>query len=261
MDSIYFTTVKIDVYHKSKYLWTGTGFFYNSGKKKYIVTNKHILDKEKKRWFQGGGFNIPSKVVVKIHGSHTDLLKHTIWEIQLRDDNRNFWHSHSKIDCDVALIPLDDKTLIGEHLKTFIPYFSPRLTFISEPLINTFDINSFAMLAVLGYPLAFHDATHNLPIGRTASLATPYNVDFNGKPCFLVDGRLFEGMSGSPVVCTPHNLFVQGGKPEGQKLLGIFSEQIISNKQPLQLHVVWHARLIKEIADKVEEQEKYQDSV
>lgn len=256
MDSIYFTTVKLDIYDHKEHLWTGTGFFYRSGKKKYVVTNKHIFEREKRPWYRGGGFQSPCKAIVTIHRSLANLTEHKSWEIRLTVDGRNLWYTHTAIDCDIALIPLDKETLVGENLQTFFPMFSPRITFIGEDLINTFEINSFAMLAVLGYPLAFHDMVNNLPIGRTASLATPYSVDFMGKPCFLVDGRLFEGMSGSPVVCTPHNLFVQGGRPEGQKLLGVFSEQIISNNQPLQLHVVWRAGLIKEITEQIEVKEQ-----
>jgi hypothetical protein len=249
-NDIFYTTVKLEVYQDNKYLWLGTGFFYRNENKKYIVTNKHILDSESRSFFKGGTVT-PNKIIIKIHSSLHDLTQHISWEIKLSDKFKKYWLSHPEhrgtSDCDIALIPLDTDTLIGENLNTFMPFNSPKLTFISDELFNTWQVNNFGFLAVIGYPLGFHDQQHNLPVGRAVSVASPYDIDFNGKPCFLVDGLLLEGMSGSPVVCTPHNLFQQG-KPEGHKFFGVYSSRLYSNKQPLNLHVVWKAHLITEIA-------------
>jgi hypothetical protein len=52
---------------------------------------------------------------------------------------------------------------------------------------------------IVGYPSGQLDHVHNLPIVRRGCLATLPEVDFEGRPEFLVDAGVFPGSSGSPV--------------------------------------------------------------
>jgi hypothetical protein len=61
---------------------------------------------------------------------------------------------------------------------------------------------------IMGYPYGFHDALHNLPVFRNAMIASAFRVPFQGLPLFLTDGNLQPGMSGSPVISKPKNVWV-----------------------------------------------------
>ena len=78
-------------------------------------------------------------------------------------------------------------------------------------------INSGQSIYFIGYPSGFYDRKHSLPILRTGIIASIPKLDFDGRPCILVDAPVFGGSSGSPVFVI-HN---------GQyQLLGIISEAI-----------------------------------
>jgi hypothetical protein len=61
------------------------------------------------------------------------------------------------------------------------------------------DISLGMQSLVLGYPLNFYDERNHFPITGTACVATWPWFKLKGKPCFLIDSNLQEGMSGSPV--------------------------------------------------------------
>jgi hypothetical protein len=66
----------------------------------------------------------------------------------------------------------------------------------------------------------------NLPVIRSGTLASAYQVPFQGKPHFLIDARLHKGTSGSPVITKLKNLLetIGPGKVAGtlrSVLLGV----------------------------------------
>ena len=61
-------------------------------------------------------------------------------------------------------------------------------------------------LMLLGFPKGQGNRVNNLALARNASLASAYTVPFNGGPFVLVDARLHDGTSGSPVLTKPVNL-------------------------------------------------------
>jgi len=95
-------------------------------------------------------------------------------------------------------------------------------------------------ISIIGYPLGFYDNVHNLPITRSASIASPYGIPFRNKSYFLIDAVLHKGISGSPVIISR-----TGSRRERgiiHSLLGI-----LSARETADLGVVWYPQLIEEI--------------
>ena len=108
---------------------------------------------------------------------------------------------------------------------------------------------------IMGYPLAFHDTQHNLPIFRNAMIASAYRVHFQGEPLFLTDANLHPGTSGSPVITKPKSGWIddQGGTHLATGIyyyiLGVHSATYRgAGGVPLGLGVAWYINLVEEIA-------------
>jgi hypothetical protein len=111
---------------------------------------------------------------------------------------------------------------------------------------------------LLGYPFGFSDTVNRLPVWKTGNVASEPQVDFQGKPAFLVDVSAFPGMSGSPVLAVANGVyendrvFVSG---RVTRLLGVFSAMpVMRSDTPgqadtsLQLGYVWKSALIADLA-------------
>jgi hypothetical protein len=112
---------------------------------------------------------------------------------------------------------------------------------------------------IMGYPLGFQDAPHNLPIFRNAMIASTYGVPFQDKPMFLTDANLHPGTSGSPVITKPKSTWVDEHGNTNivtgtvYYLLGVHSATLGITPAgqaniPLGLGAAWYANLIEEIA-------------
>jgi len=99
--------------------------------------------------------------------------------------------------------------------------------------------------SIIGYPLGFYDDVNNFPIRRDGSIASPYNVGFEGEPYFLISAVLHKGISGSPVII-PHSGFRVSTKTAIHALLGIISERVPYGVD-LGLGKVWYPGLIQDI--------------
>jgi hypothetical protein len=85
------------------------------------------------------------------------------------------------------------------------------------------------------------------------AMASEPSIDFDNKPCFLIDARTRQGQSGSPVITFTSGGFVT--KTDGvaavvtgqhYDLLGVYSGRI--NEQS-DLGKVWKVRALREIID------------
>lgn len=54
-------------------------------------------------------------------------------------------------------------------------------------------------VAIAGDPNGIYDRKNLTPIWRRGITATPYQLDYDGEPVFLIDASVFPGSSGSPV--------------------------------------------------------------
>lgn len=73
-----------------------------------------------------------------------------------------------------------------------------RANIVSDPS----SISGGDLAEVVGYPAEKRNF-HRLPILRQALISSSYQASFYDSPYFVIDARLHDGMSGSPVVYAP----------------------------------------------------------
>lgn len=162
--------------------------------------------------------------------------------IDLFSSGSPVWPEHSNVRIDLV-IPASDAIFSG----LFFPAFS-NANLPPEHLI----IGPGEPLVIIGYPLGFYDQVNNLPVVRSAALASAYPVPFMGLPMFITDANLHEGTSGAPVLfisrgsyrTTISNMTIGNLPPI---LLGINSSTWPVQPQPLHLNATWLSSVITEI--------------
>lgn len=118
---------------------------------------------------------------------------------------------------------------------------------------------------VIGYPRGFFDQVNLYPIVKSGIIASRWGANFDGKPYFLIDAKLFPGSSGSIVISKPTDVVIENGhifhsKDKQFAFLGIYSGEPYLQHQPIELEdqtiikksgynlgIVWYANLVEEI--------------
>ena len=128
------------------------------------------------------------------------------------------------------------------------------------------DMDVMEPVAFVGYPNALFDSKNHTPIIRRGTLATPFQLDYDGRPVFLIDASVFPGSSGSPVFLYREKRDIKGNLQISFRLLGIIAEvffqsaigkiekapaptsieYIVRTKQMIGLGVVFKSRTIIE---------------
>ena len=122
---------------------------------------------------------------------------------------------------------------------------------LSLALSETDMVPQVAMpVSIIGFPYGIATGT-GLPIWKTDHIASEPDVDFDGRPAFLIDATTRAGMSGSPVVLrllggyhTKSGALMMGASSPRTKLLGLYSGRIHGDAE---LGRVWRPYLITEI--------------
>jgi len=221
-----------------------TGFFYMHDGKKFLMTNRHVVRDEIKNIY-------PDSLSIRVHSNSTNLAQNDDLFIPLyNNEGNNLWLEHPRLarNVDIVALKIND-VLKPSHLVTMI---NSQNFFPSDLVLGTGEDTM-----VLGFPMGFHDDIFNLPVLRSGTIATPYPAPFRGNPFFLIDARLHEGISGSPVFTKPRNMFrdtrgntrIVTGNPF--YFLGVVSAAFPPNFEPnpLGLNVVWFANLVQEIVN------------
>lgn len=218
-----------------------TGFFYLSDKGElYLITNRHVVYDEESHHF-------PDKLRLYIRSDKRYLSKIKTIELKLwsRAGKKLWKHSKSYPVADVIALKVPLEDIAG----CFYFYFLKDDILDSPHSIPGRGIGLGLQALALGYPLGFYDKMNHFPMARMASIATWPWLNYDKKPCFLIDAKLHPGMSGSPVISAPgtiHKKTVSQGQSSTDKesyLLGIFS----ATWQQLGLNIVWHASIIENI--------------
>lgn len=119
-----------------------------------------------------------------------------------------FFNSDSKID--VAVIPL---VPILKHFESQgkKPFFRALERDLIPSASTEAELSTIQPVLFIGYPSGIRDEANLLPITRRGITATPYSVDYNNLPLFLIDATVFGGSSGSPVMIFDTGGFASGG--------------------------------------------------
>lgn len=195
---------------------------------------------------------------LRLHTDPNNIRQNEEYSVQLYDESsERLWLEHptGRNEIDVVAIPMNREQIQSR--------FYIRALGSEDHIPQNVDISIGEDVLVIGYPLGFHDALHNLPIIRNAIISSVYPAPFQGNPIILIDSRLHRGTSGSPVLTKPSQWirYTDGrtamlSAPKSF-LVGIHSGTFDvttrdpSQDEPLGLNAVWFASLIIEIITQV----------
>lgn len=240
-------------------LATGSGFFWKSGTRKFLVSN----------WHNFAGRNPHTGQPIAPHGGIPDVVRFWSYKqvgdefdggmfrllyvpvvVQLRDASSTpQWIEHATHGRRVDIAALD----VTEHLADM------RTMFVNEVEADVQHTKFKPMedLFVIGYPFGRSLNTIS-PIYKRASIAVDPELEIDNLPKMLVDTATREGMSGS-VVVSKHLFW--GGKllkkngseaepvmlAEHQVVAGIYAGRHYADLEKFQLGVVYKRSAIEDV--------------
>jgi hypothetical protein len=242
-------------------LGTATGFFWDFGKKTFLVTNWHVVAGRKPDTMipLHKDAAVPDEIVYPrfIKGESYHKVVQSKVSLNYADD-KPVWLQHpvhgSSVDVAAIDVPTIEsiETIKGalESIVFTAGSVSRRLFEASKPWYGPrHDMGDD--LFILGFPLGLKPTGH-LPMRKRASVATEMDVLIEGKPSFLVDSATREGMSGSPVIHIDRTgtRYWDGISAPGRKIsfVGVYSGRHIGDTEiAAMLGVVWREEIIREI--------------
>jgi len=232
----------------------GTGFFFGVKNPAgvidtvFLVTNYHVVTGHAPGVVAPGQGD---RVVFYLHKDSTAPadVKQVTLPLYSTAGTPLWEQSSEHPDADVILLPMPKSAFEG--IAMFV--------FIEDHTRSDIRIRPTSGATLVGYPFGFSDTTNRLPVWKTGHVASEPQVDFQGKPAFLVDVSAFPGMSGSPVLAVANGIYederevMRSGRV--LRLLGVFSAMpMVRSQTPgqsdtsLQLGYVWKAALIADLA-------------
>ena len=195
-DQLLFNTTRIEVYKDDKLESCGTGFVYahvveGKGQVEFLVTNKHLFPKNKRNssyttrvYFHMGEpernlafFSIGSESVgktIKIPLAGVPFYDHPSENVDI-----------TAIEVGQYLHLWDEKGSVPAFYKTFPSIMVPDESKYSELF------EAVESVLVVGYPYAFIDLLHNVPIIRKGITATPVYLNFTYPKMSEYDQEIF----------------------------------------------------------------------
>ena len=241
IDRIYLRVAKILTFAGSRPLTNASGFFYLHDEFLYLVTARHVVIDEEVH-------HRPDRLQLSLHSDAADLQRRTDVAIPLYLDGVPQWYQHPQYGSgvDVVAVAINDPHVLSAHDVS---------TFCCDDILSRDEALPLGQnVLILGFPLGFHDTVNNLPIVRSATIASSFSHPFKGEPYFLTDARLHRGMSGSPVVAKSLDRSRGFDKHlPNWRLLGVHSSSLdVSDRDPnqderLALNTTWYASLIQEM--------------
>lgn len=197
------TPIGYDYNNRDPVKFAATGFYYyhqwgvgEQGQRDelpstgpYLVTNKHVVLPD----------DFPNPDFLTVYTRNTqDARSTTRHHIDLYDPSgEKLWRDHPEnSDIDIVLIPLD------------IEIKPARAFHRGNLLSDSHNVTGGEMAQVVGYPELLPNF-HKFPILRQALISSPFQVAYYDSPFFVIDARLHDGMSGSPVIHSPGYLEVE----------------------------------------------------
>jgi hypothetical protein len=243
---------------RSTGLSTGSGFFWRSGGRTYLVSNWHVLSGRNAETQQPADHGaIPDRVQFIVYRREGEKdaaglvsLKFGMTDVALYEDDAceaPTWLEHPEHGrgVDIAAVDVTDWLPPNLMLETVGGLEGDAAV---EPRVGD---DAF----VLGYPLGpITDLP--TPVWKRATVATEPSLNAISRPCVLVDTASRPGMSGS-IVIVRKMLFGPFPKKDGTTsqtlyamrdiILGVYSGRLGKGDMEAQLGIVWKRHLIDEV--------------
>ncbi len=227
--------------------------------KTWLVTNRHVaLPRVKEREI------VPDTLAFNLRRIDGGTLR---WEpvVLAKEEFLSRARFHRNREVDVCVIEVLD--LLVEKVKDQRAQYQAWSAVHQGQLpgSNNITVEVADEAVVIGYPRGFYDQAHLFPIVKSGIIASRWGAPFQGKPCFLIDAKLFPGSSGSIVVSKPQQIAIVDGqlvyaKEKQFAFLGIFSGEPYRQEEPLDFDdvtvirksgfnvgIVWYGHLVDEL--------------
>jgi hypothetical protein len=240
IDPLLLTTVKVLTFNAGQPLTNASGFFFQRDGHLFLVTSLHVVRDESSQHF-------PDLVRIALHTDRDNIARLVDFEIPLYRDGQSVWRQGNDLagDIDVAVIALERAALPANLV--YHPFTVDHLPGAGEVGVGT-------ALLIVGFPLGFQDALHQLPVARHAILSSCFDLRFQGEGYFLTDARTHRGMSGAPVVMKMNSPRDQNC-PLPWLLLGVHSSRLdvgtrdASIDERLGLNCAWFADVLLSLTE------------
>lgn len=245
IDPLSTTSLLLEIIVNNNCISKATGFVINRGGTDFLITNWHVVsgkNSDNGQLLSDTGA-IPDSLAI-IHHARARLGSWYRAIEPLYDEEGNpRWHEHpdgSRID--VVALPLQNTP--------------PEL--VTYPFdLNLADVDLVPQpampISIIGYPFGLSTAGA-WPIWKTGHIASDPDLDYDGRPAFLIDATTRGGMSGSPVIVR-----MTGGYKDKKgtyiissgittKFLGVYSGRIHGQAE---IGRVWRPRVLNEILQQI----------
>jgi hypothetical protein len=198
----------------------GTGFFYgylikddpNPEKKLYevyLVTAKHVVKLHEKAYHSDTN-TLSIDLNIRLNGrDHSNVQQFSI------GDEAWFFHPNSNVD--IALAPVNFDLL---HGKDFFPDFFQNDQHVADiDKLKNLEVTAGDGIFVLGFPMNLAGKQRNYVIVRNGIIARLGEMLDHASDKFMIDGFVFPGNSGGPVVLRPEATAITGTKSQSTAYL------------------------------------------
>jgi hypothetical protein len=239
IDEFSIKSLYLETYLNERQIVVATGFIVKKEDSYYLITNWHVVtcrNPLNNQPILETGIADPNILKVWFHGQQ---LGHWLQkEVNIIDQSGNkLWLEHERgREVDVVAIPLNTSADI-------------KIYDIDLELAD-FDLMIYPSEAVsiIGFPEGI-TSEGKFPIWKTGHIASDIDIDWGGKPAFLIDATTKSGMSGSPVIAKRVSIYqTSGGNKIGNavRFLGVYSGREIDVSE-IEIGFVWKPRVISEI--------------
>ena len=239
IDEFSVKSLYLETYINQRQIGVATGFAVKKGDSYYLITNWHVVtarDPWNNQPLSDAGIADPNILKIWFHGQQLGYWLRKEVNIIDRDGNK-LWLEHArKREVDVVAIPL--------NTSSDIKVYDIDLALADLDLM----IYPSEAVSIIGFPEGI-TSEGKLPIWKTGHIASDIDIDWGGKPAFLIDATTKNGMSGSPVIAKRVSIYqTSKGNTIGNavRFLGIYSGREI-DRSGIEIGFVWKPKVISEI--------------
>lgn len=178
----------------------------------FLISNKHVFEGKREIWLK----------LNSVDGSASKDYRAEM----VAKNGRKLWIGHPDTDVDVAALWLNAGFLRQQEKRQFSFFLAESQVLTAEKLADTAIAEGDGVF-LLGFPMGMVDKVRQYTICRAGSIAKISHVRNGHGKDILIDGLVFPGNSGGPVVTKPATVSVGETKPyQKASLLGIVSSYV-----------------------------------